>query len=1204
MKLKLSAFLIFMTGICTAQSGTHLQIQGRKIVGTCGDSIILKGVNYAPYNWGYSAAENYFEQIALTKANSVRIVWYKNSGLAIYNNLAYLDSAFARCVRAKMIPILVLHDATCTGNMADVTALLPFYTTAAFKALELKYRKHLIINIANEAGYYQWAANPATALTTYKTTYQSAITTLRSNGLQVPFMIDAPDCGTNSDAIINVGSQILGADVLGNTMFSVHGYWYGFANNNPTVMATKVQALYNSGLCIAFGEVANQQDDANPCQYNLAYTQLLGILKTYNTGWLAWGWYNDVCPLRQISNNGNANNLSAYGQVIVNDAATGLVATAVRPLQFSANCGNNCAVNATVTTNPVVCFGAATGSAKVTLSGVGAAATGKYSKDGAAAVSFSTNPFTVTGFSAGLHTITLINIGPSNCTASTGSFTIAGPTSPIATSFSATACDSYTWQGTTYNTSGAKVKVLTSSKGCDSTVTLNLTIKYSSASTTTGNICSTTLPYVWNGIQCTSAGTYVAHLTNQAGCDSAATLILTVNTFTVDEITGPASSCPYAGYAPGNAQYNITSTVASRFMWSLPAGATLVSGQGTNSIMVHYSTTFSTGAISVVVSSNCGADVTKSITITKGLPVAPVITGSSNACIYIGTNIPVTYSLTPVDNALTYRWTLPSNVTLVTASPDSQSVTLTFNANFASGTSTQRIIKAKSVSGCGNSADKSFLIFNTAPSILSNITGPSNACANNAPHTATYTIRKVANATAYIWTVPPVGATITGHPAGTGVNDTVITVQFNALFPVSPDTAVDFVAVRATSPCGTSLPKKLYIIRKAPANTGAITGLTDVCNEMIGSSNIAGTPVTYTIRKVVDATSYNWTVPSGTSITAHPGGSGVNDTIITVLFTASFPATGEYVSVKANNPCFNGTTRSLNVRSAIPATPASITGVSDACINIINETEATYTIRKVNLASGYNWSVVNNTPAGAGAINITAHPGNSGVNDTIVKLKFDIGFTTGYLKVKSVRNCGVSLDRAMGIITKKLLTPAYISGDSTPCYNSTQTYIAAVVANATGYNWTVPTNAQILSGQGMEVLTVKYPDSLLFRNGNITAVATSVCGNSPAKYLPITKCIGGARMPVAALQNIETVLNIFPNPASGNFTLKLNCRENNSLVTMVITNEYGQLVYSGIFKNSKGNINVQMNSQIQSGVYLVNCRVGAETFIKKLVYKR
>lgn len=1132
MRLRLFFLLISMSGICFAQTNSHLQIQGRKIVGTCGDSIILKGINYAPYNWGNTLSENYFEQIALTKANSVRIVWYKNSSFSIYNNLVNLDSAFARCIRAKMIPILVLHDATCTGNMADVAALIPFYTTTAFKALELKYRQHLIINIANEAGQYQWAANPVSALLTYKTTYQNAIINLRNNGLQVPLMIDAPDCGTNSDAIVNVGSQILSADVLVNTMFSVHGYWYGFANNNPTIMATKVQALYNSGVCVAFGEVANQQDDANPCQYNIAYTQLLASLKTYNIGWLSWGWYHDVCPLRQISNNGNVNNLSAYGQVIVNDAAFGLVATAVRPLQFSANCGNSCAVTASVTTTSVVCFGASSGSATITLNGNGSAATGKYSKDGAAAVTFSTNPFTVSGMTAGTHAISITNIGSSNCTASTGNLIIAGPPAPIATSFAAMACNSYVWQGTTYNTSGAKVKVFTNSKGCDSTVTLNLTIKHSSASTTYVSVCAAALPYIWNGVPYNAAGTYNTYLTNAADCDSVATLQLLVNTFTVAYIAGPSHACPYAGNATSNAQYSVVATAATGYVWSVPAGATLVSGQGTNAIMVHYATTFNSGVINVVVSSNCGADIAKSIALTKGLPVAPVISGPANACSYIGTIISATYSVVPVANAVTYRWTLPANVMLVNASADSLNVSITFNQNFVAGTAAQRTIKARAISGCGNSVDRSLIILNTAPAAPAYLAGPVNACTYNAPVTATYATRKVANAAGYIWTVPPVGATIIGHPAGTGASDTVITVQFNSSFPIAPDTAVDFVSVKATSACGTSLPRKLYIIRKAPSATGIITGLTDVCNEMIGSSNSTGTSVTYTIRKVLEAASYAWTVPSGAAITAHPGGASVNDTIIKVVFNVSFPAVGGLVSVQAVNACFDGTTRTLAVRPLASAIPGVIMGTTDACGSIVSGADATYTIRKVNLATAYNWSVLNNTPGGAGGIIITAHPGGSGVNDTIVTVHFAAGYTTGGIRVKSVRNCGVSADRTLTVTTKKLLTPAYITGDSTPCYSSTQSYRAAVVANATGYNWTVPVNAQIISGQGSNVVTVTFPDSLLFRNGKITAVATSPCGLSPAKYLTVTPCIGGLRMPVATVANgMKSGIGIYPNPA-------------------------------------------------------------------------
>jgi hypothetical protein len=58
---------------------------------------------------------------------------------------------------------------------------------------------------------------------------------------------------------------------------------------------------------------------------------------------------------------------------------------------------------------------------------------------------------------------------------------------------------------------------------------LNLTVNYSSSSNQSITICSNELPYTWNGVTFTGAGTQTAHITNAAGCDSAATLHLTVN---------------------------------------------------------------------------------------------------------------------------------------------------------------------------------------------------------------------------------------------------------------------------------------------------------------------------------------------------------------------------------------------------------------------------------------------------------------------------------------------------------------------------------------------------------------------------------------------------------------------------------------------------------------------------------------------------
>ena len=91
-----------------------------------------------------------------------------------------------------------------------------------------------------------------------------------------------------------------------------------------------------------------------------------------------------------------------------------------------------------------------------------------------------------------------------------------------------TACDSYTWNGETYTTSGNYTYTTTAKNGCDSIVTLHLTINQSSvASDNYATICyGETLP--WNGGAYAATGDYTITLSNAAGCDSVVTLHLTV----------------------------------------------------------------------------------------------------------------------------------------------------------------------------------------------------------------------------------------------------------------------------------------------------------------------------------------------------------------------------------------------------------------------------------------------------------------------------------------------------------------------------------------------------------------------------------------------------------------------------------------------------------------------------------------------------
>lgn len=69
---------------------------------------------------------------------------------------------------------------------------------------------------------------------------------------------------------------------------------------------------------------------------------------------------------------------------------------------------------------------------------------------------------------------------------------------------------------------------LTTAAGCDSTVNLFLTVLPNSTGTDEQSIVENQLPFVWNGVTFTSAGTQTATLTAANGCDSVVTMTLSV----------------------------------------------------------------------------------------------------------------------------------------------------------------------------------------------------------------------------------------------------------------------------------------------------------------------------------------------------------------------------------------------------------------------------------------------------------------------------------------------------------------------------------------------------------------------------------------------------------------------------------------------------------------------------------------------------
>jgi hypothetical protein len=69
----------------------------------------------------------------------------------------------------------------------------------------------------------------------------------------------------------------------------------------------------------------------------------------------------------------------------------------------------------------------------------------------------------------------------------------------------------------------------TSIHGCDSVVTLQLKVNQIYAVSDSMTICDSELPYFWNGVEFAEAGTQTAILQTVSGCDSVVTMVLTVN---------------------------------------------------------------------------------------------------------------------------------------------------------------------------------------------------------------------------------------------------------------------------------------------------------------------------------------------------------------------------------------------------------------------------------------------------------------------------------------------------------------------------------------------------------------------------------------------------------------------------------------------------------------------------------------------------
>ncbi len=280
------------------------------------------------------------------------------------------------------------------------------------------------------------------------------------------------------------------------------------------------------------------------------------------------------------------------------------------------------------------------------------------------------------------------------------------------------------------------------------------------------------------------------------GCGSSSSVCIAV---TLNRPTSPGSITGTSPVCPGQTgvSYYITSVPgATNYIWTLPPGAVLASGTGTPNITVNFGT--SGGDICVQTENSCGTSTPQCMPVVMtATPATPgVITGSSDVC---GGDTDVGYSITPVAEATSYTWTVPSGAS-ITAGSGTESITVDFGT-----TSGSVCVTASSICGTSSPSCKSVTVTNP-PSAPGSITGSTVVVPSTADEP--YSISPVTGATSYLWTVSG-DASIDGSATSSSVD-----IDFGT----TAGSTVD-LCVTASNGCGTSSPTCLTITIAVPSGS-------------------------------------------------------------------------------------------------------------------------------------------------------------------------------------------------------------------------------------------------------------------------------------------------------------------------------------------------------------------------------------------------
>ncbi len=309
-------------------------------------------------------------------------------------------------------------------------------------------------------------------------------------------------------------------------------------------------------------------------------------------------------------------------------------------------------------------------------------------------------------------------------------------------------------------------------------------------------------PYIANPVASPTATTkYYVTVTDNDLVVEMDSVVLTVMTAppSPGSITGSSNVCEDSTSA-----YQVVPMIgATSYSWTVPANATVLSGQNTPVIEVQWGET--SGVVSVIVGNECGNSPPSTTTVAVStIPVAPgAILGPDMGC----TGVETTFHIVEIPGADTYEWTVPLDAQITTGQ-GTEEVTVVWGT-------TAGEIAVVAQNSCGISpANQRTLTVGVIPDPAGNITGNDTVCTNHTGYV--YSVLEIGGASTYVWTLPE-GATI-----ASGQGTTQVEIDFS-----QTATSGD-VSVYGKSDCGNGTAMSKQVVVSECAGIGENNLLVDV----------------------------------------------------------------------------------------------------------------------------------------------------------------------------------------------------------------------------------------------------------------------------------------------------------------------------------------------------------------------------------------